>query len=60
MVRWYDFSEKNLDKVPIRPGVYKIRWFRKGKPKAIMRLNGIDKEGIVYIGCAHAKILHCL
>lgn len=36
--------------VPRKPGVYEIRWVENGKPREIPRLNGIDKNGIIYIG----------
>jgi hypothetical protein len=55
MASWHNFSDENLDKIPEEPGVYKIRWFHKGKPKPIARLAGIDWEGILYIGSVSAK-----
>jgi hypothetical protein len=34
------------------PGVYRIRLFTHGRPAAIPRLGGTDKEGVLAIGCS--------
>ncbi|MEM0348639.1 MAG: hypothetical protein QW318_06985 [Candidatus Caldarchaeum sp.] len=36
--------------VPEKPGVYVVRWVENGKPRETPRFNGIDKNGIIYIG----------
>jgi len=38
-------------------GVYYLYWFRNGKPRALQRLCGIDKEGVLYIGMTDGPLL---
>ncbi len=41
------------DELRGKPGVYRIRAFKAGKPLAISRLNGSDPDGILHIGKSH-------
>jgi hypothetical protein len=44
--KWIDLDEKNLNRIDKMPGVYEIRY-----SKPIPRLLGVEKEGILMIGC---------
>lgn len=44
-------DKEEIDKnTVLKPGLYRIYWIKKGRPKTICRLNGKDKTGLLYIG----------
>jgi excinuclease UvrABC nuclease subunit len=45
-----DLARRRFVDVPKSPGVYFVRWSRRGKPVAIYRLGRRDEGGILYIG----------
>lgn len=48
---WKRFCEIEWENIPENSGAYYIRCVNKfGKPINIVRLGGVDKEGIIYIG----------
>ncbi len=49
-MRWRKLSSAHSIKSIPESGVYQIRWSPDGRPKHIERLNGIDRNGVLYIG----------
>ena len=50
-----DLADKNFDGVPVVPGVYFLRWARRGKPVPVGRLGNRDPKGILYVGSGELK-----
>lgn len=54
---WKSFINVDWKRIPINPGVYYIRCVNNsGRPINIVRLGGVDKEGIIYIGETGRKL----
>jgi len=55
MNRWSErllLSTEKLDGIPPFSGVYEIRWAIEGRPRPIARVDGVDENGLLYIGKA--------
>ena len=53
--KWYklkDLATKSFKTVPTNSGVYYLRRSKDDKPVYVARLQGLDNEGILYIGSA--------
>ena len=53
MSRWAEWlllKTEDFQSIPRSPGVYEIRWAIEGKPQPIDRVDGVDAEGLLYIG----------
>jgi excinuclease UvrABC nuclease subunit len=49
--KWRRLNKSNWKIIPENPGVYYIRYVNKSdRPVNILRLGGVDKDGIIYIG----------
>jgi hypothetical protein len=52
---WYrlkDLATQRFKTIPTDGGVYYLRWSKDDKPVCVARLQGLDHEGILYIGSA--------
>ena len=55
MNRWAErllLGTEKFDSIPPFSGVYEIRWAIKGTPQPIARVDGVDANGLLYIGKA--------
>jgi hypothetical protein len=50
--RWITLKTLDLGKVPPDAGVYQMRWAVNDGPSSINRLDGVDEDGLLYIGKA--------
>ena len=51
--KWLSFHVINFEEVPLSSGVYQLSWAIDGHTQPIHRLNGIDENGLLYIGKAN-------
>jgi predicted GIY-YIG superfamily endonuclease len=47
---WKPLCNLKFDEIPNEPGIYEVRWAIDGKPQPINRVDGVDDQGLLYIG----------
>ena len=50
---WLSFQVQNLEEIPSSSGVYQLSWALNGHTQQIHRVDGIDENGLLYIGKAN-------
>ena len=47
---WKILCDLNFNEIPREPGIYEVRWTIDGEPQPINRADGVDDQGLLYIG----------